>query len=108
MQEQCQNLELSNHIRFLGVSNDVAHFLREADIFVHPSIHDTQPYSVMETQLSGLPVLVSNTAGLPEMVEVDRNGLVSSVGNIHEIYGQLRYLLKNDILRKQLAVCTKE
>jgi glycosyltransferase involved in cell wall biosynthesis len=108
LQEQCQSLELSNHIRFLGISNDVAHFLREADIFVHPSIHDTQPYSVMEAQLAGLPVLVSNTAGLPEMVEVGRSGLVSSVGNIHELYDQLRYLLENDILRKQLAVCTKE
>ncbi|MEK1833461.1 glycosyltransferase family 4 protein [Priestia megaterium] len=103
-----QKLELSNLVRFLGTSNDVAHFLREADIFVHPSIHDTQPYSVMEAQLTGLPVLVSNTAGLPEMVEVGRSGLVSSVGNIHELYYQLRYLLENDILRKQLAECTKE
>jgi len=108
LEEQCKKLELSNLVRFLGISNDVAHFLREADIFVHPSIHDTQPYSVMEAQLAGLPVLVSNTAGLPEMVEVGRSGLVSSVGNIHELYYQLKYLLENDILRKQLAECTKE
>ncbi|KNH17525.1 glycosyl transferase family 1 [Priestia megaterium] len=108
LEKQCTNLGLKDKVRFLGVSNNVLHFLREADIFVHPSIHDTQPYSVMEAQLTGLPVLISNTAGLPEMVEVGRSGLVSSVGNIYELCEQLRYLLANDFLRKQLASCTKE
>ncbi|MCM3186886.1 glycosyltransferase family 4 protein [Priestia megaterium] len=108
LEKQCTNLGLKDNVRFLGVSNNVLHFLREADIFVHPSIHDTQPYSVMEAQLMGLPVLISNTAGLPEMVEVGRSGLVSSVGNIYELCEQLRYLLANDFLRKQLASCTKE
>ncbi|MED3923161.1 glycosyltransferase family 4 protein, partial [Priestia aryabhattai] len=108
LEKQCINLDLKDKVRFLGASNNVLHFLREADIFVHPSIHDTQPYSVMEAQLTGLPVLISNTAGLPEMIEVGRSGLVSSVGNIYELYEQLKYLLANDFLRKQLASCTKE
>ncbi|AEN92113.1 Glycosyl transferase group 1 (plasmid) [Priestia megaterium WSH-002] len=108
LEKQCTNLDLKDKVRFLGTSNNVLHFLREADIFVHPSIHDTQPYSVMEAQLAGLPVLISNTAGLPEMIEVGRSGLVSSVGNIYELYEQLKYLLANDLLRNQLASCTKE
>ncbi|MDA1669155.1 glycosyltransferase family 4 protein [Bacillus cereus] len=108
LEKQCTSLDLKDKVRFLGSSNNVHHFLRKADIFVCPSIHDTQPYAVIEAQLTGLPVLISNATSLPEMIEVGRSGLVFSVGNIYEIYEQLKYLLANDLLRKQLASCTRE
>jgi glycosyltransferase involved in cell wall biosynthesis len=107
LQEQCQTLGLTNEVKFLGVSDNVSHFLRQADIFVHPSLYDTQPYSIMEAQISGVPVIVSDAGGLPEMVEIGKSGLITEVGNIQELCEQIKYLLANDAIRKQLASDTK-
>lgn len=107
LEAQCQKLNLTNEIKFLGVTNNVPHVLKQADIFVLPSLQDTQPHSVMEAQISGVPVIVSNAAGLPEMVKGGKRGLVAPVGNILELSEQIKHLLANDSNRKQLGIETK-
>lgn len=108
LQEQCKRLGLTNDVKFLGVSDNVPHFLRQADIFVLPGLQDTQPHSVMEAQLSGIPVIVSDAAGLPEMVIDGDNGLVVEAGNSHQLYLQIKYLLENPFIRNQFAIRAKE
>jgi glycosyltransferase involved in cell wall biosynthesis len=108
LQAQCINMGLEGDVKFLGVSDNIPHFLRQADIFVLPGLQDTQPHSVMEAQLSGVPVIVSDAAGLPEMVINGENGLVAAAGNSHQLYLHLKYLLDNPLIRTQLANRAKE
>ncbi|MFP5108875.1 glycosyltransferase family 4 protein [Neobacillus sp. C211] len=108
LQAQCINMGLEGDVKFLGVSDNVPHFLRQADIFVLPGLQDTQPHSVMEAQLSGVPVIVSDAAGLPEMVINGENGLVAAAGNSHQLYLHLNYLLDNPDIRTQFANSAKE
>jgi glycosyltransferase involved in cell wall biosynthesis len=108
LQLQCNRLGLANDVKFLGVSDNVPHFLRQADIFVLPGLQDTQPHSVMEAQLSGVPVIVSDAAGLPEMVMNGDNGLVAETGNSHQLYLHLKYLLDNPFIRTHFANRAKE
>jgi glycosyltransferase involved in cell wall biosynthesis len=101
-------LGLENVVKFLGLTNDIMHFLSQADIFVLPGLQDTQPHSVMEAQLSGVPVIVSDAAGLPEMVINGENGLVAAAGNSHQLYLHLKHLLDNPLIRTQFANRAKE
>ncbi|WP_371809499.1 glycosyltransferase family 4 protein [Terribacillus sp. AE2B 122] len=94
---------LLSDIRLLGSVTNVKDFLETADIFVLPSLQDTQPHSVMEAQLSGIPVVVSNAGGLPEMVQEGVTGLVSEAGNPASFANQLARLLEDANLRKQIA-----
>ena len=103
LQVQCHKLGVTNEVKFLGVSDNVPYFLQKADIFVLPGLQDTQPHSVMEAQLLGVPTIVSDASGLPEMVLNKENGLIVPAGNSNELYKALKYLLENDEVRREFS-----
>ncbi len=106
--DQMEDADLLSDIRLLGSAPSVKDFLETADIFVLPSLQDTQPHSVMEAQLIGIPVVVSNAGGLPEMVEEGVTGLISEAGNPTSLAHQLARLLDDPSLRLQLAAQAKK
>ncbi len=55
-------------LRYLGQRQDVAALLAAADVFVHPSLEEGLGQAVIEAMLAGLPVVVSDAGGLPELV----------------------------------------
>lgn len=105
--DQMEDADLLSDIRLLGSAPNVKDFLETADIFVLPSLQDTQPHSVMEAQLIGIPVVVSDAGGLPEMVEDGVTGLISEAGNSTSLAHQLARLLNAPTLRQQLAAQAK-
>ena len=59
---------LSEYIHFAGWSDNIPAFLEEADLYIHTSLLDTCPYSVVEAIAAGVPALAFNVGGLPEML----------------------------------------
>lgn len=55
-------------LRHLGQRSDVAALLAAADVFVHPSLEEGLGQAVIEAMLAGVPVVVSDAGGLPELV----------------------------------------
>ncbi|QXE01400.1 glycosyltransferase family 4 protein [Terribacillus sp. DMT04] len=103
IKNQIKDAGLSADIKLFGSIPNVKGFLDTADIFVSPSLQDTQPYSVIEAQLSSLPVVVSDAGGLPEMVQEGVTGLLSETGNPESLAQQLARLLQDAPLRQQLG-----
>jgi len=64
--------------RFLGFryAEELSRLYASSDVFVFPSVTDTLGQVVMESQSSGLPVLVSDQGGPKEVVEHGRTGFV--------------------------------
>jgi glycosyltransferase involved in cell wall biosynthesis len=64
--------------RFLGFryGEELSRLYASSDVFVFPSVTDTLGQVVMESQASGLPVLVSDQGGPKEVVEDGRTGFV--------------------------------
>ncbi|MFB5761709.1 glycosyltransferase family 4 protein [Paenibacillus medicaginis] len=107
LMQQALQAGLGGDVLFLGSREDVPALLQQADIFVHPSVQDNMPFSVMEAQVSGLPAVVSNAGGLPEMVQHEVTGLVSPVGDVNALASQLEYLLSRDDVRAQMGAAAK-
>lgn len=103
LEQQATALGLRDDVQFLGYRDDIPALLGLADIFALPSIQDNQPFSVMEAQMIGLPSVVSNAGGLPEMVEHGITGLVSPVGDADMMAHHLGLLLQEEAYRKQLG-----
>jgi len=63
---------------FLGFRHgeELSALYASSDLFVFPSVTDTLGQVVMESQASGLPVLVSDVGGPKEVVEEGRTGFV--------------------------------
>ncbi|MFM9280061.1 glycosyltransferase family 4 protein [Paenibacillus jiagnxiensis] len=98
---------IGEDVIFLGHREDVPALLQQADIIVLPSIQDNMPFSVMEAQVSGLPAVVSDAGGLPEMVQHEVTGLVSSVGDVNALASHLEYLLAHDEVRASMGAAAK-
>lgn len=80
---------LAEYIHFAGWSDNIPAFLETADIYIHTSLLDTCPYSVVEAIAAGVPALAFNVGGLPEMLP--RDTLFSPNDHI----GMVDYLLGN-------------
>lgn len=95
--------DLSEHVFFLGRRQDVAALMRQADLFVLPSIQDNHPFAVMEAQIAGKLVIVSDAGGIPEMVEHGVTGLVSEAGRSEQLLHHLQLGLDNESFRLQVG-----
>jgi glycosyltransferase involved in cell wall biosynthesis len=90
------NLNLQSDVQFLGQRKDVFSLLKQSDIFVLPSLQDNQPFSAIEAQIAGLPSVVSNAGGLPEIVKHGETGLVAPSGKSEPLFNHLKRLLEDD------------
>lgn len=108
LEKTVTNLQLGDHVRFWGKRNDVPELLAQADIFVLPSHIDNFPFAVLEAQLSGLPVIVSNAGGIPEIVEHQQTGLIFSVGDTDQLLLHIQTLLNHPDLRRRMGEMGKK
>ncbi|MOA45085.1 N,N'-diacetylbacillosaminyl-diphospho-undecaprenol alpha-1,3-N-acetylgalactosaminyltransferase [compost metagenome] len=68
-----------------------------------PSIQDNLPFSVMEAQVAGKPIVVSDAGGIPEMVSHEITGLISPVGQSEPMFQNLLRLMEDGDLRRRLG-----
>ena len=83
--------------------------IREARFTVYPSEwYENCPFSVMESQMYGTPVLGADIGGIPELIRVGETGELFESGNIEKLKNKLDFLWKNrEQLEKYTQNCTE-
>ncbi len=71
-------------IKVMGAIKNVFELFKLSDIFLHISLIDSFSMSTLEAMSVGLPVVVTNKGALPELVEDNKTGLLTSL-NPNEI-----------------------
>jgi len=97
----------SKQVFFLGHRDDIQSILKECNIFVLPTLHETLSLALLEASVEGLALIASNTGGVPEIIENGYNGLLVEPGNINELYKALEYLIKHEDIRKEFGYNAK-
>jgi len=89
-------LGISDKVKFHGLKNkvEVAQFMRNADIFVLPSIWENLPCVLIEALASGLPVITTSVGGIPEIFNEDF-GILIKPKDIKELRDAILYMLEN-------------
>jgi glycosyltransferase involved in cell wall biosynthesis len=103
LRQKVNRLGLGGYVQFLGNQENVPALLKMADLFVFPSLQDNMPYAVMEAQLAGIPVAVSDAGGIPEMVKNGETGLVNPRKDSHSLYLNIKNLIENKPLRDSMS-----
>jgi len=79
-----------------------------ADIFVFPSTTDTFGNVIIEAQASGVPVIVSDAGGPKELVENERNGLITKSHDVEDLTRAIRELVADPERRKRMGDLARE
>jgi glycosyltransferase involved in cell wall biosynthesis len=74
--ERARRNRLDERIRFLGFRRDIPEIISAADVLVHPARYEAYGLGVQEALASGVPALVSSSAGVAEQYPPDLNPLL--------------------------------
>lgn len=92
----CQELGILDKVIFFGNSNEIDKILSCSDLFLLPSETESFGLAALEAMAWNVPVISSNSGGLPEVNFDGISGYLSSVGNVDEMAENAIRILKND------------
>lgn len=100
-EQLARSLGICNKVIFLGKVRDTAHVLSLADLFLLPSETESFGLAALEAMAVGVPVISSNTGGIPEVNVHGETGYLSDVGNIDEMAENALRILSDDTVLNQ-------
>jgi N-acetyl-alpha-D-glucosaminyl L-malate synthase BshA len=95
-EELARTLRVFKDIRFLGRQDQVDEILSIADLFLLPSQSESFGLSALEAMACGVPVISTNTGGLPEINIHDKTGYLSDVGDVLNMSQHAIHILQDD------------
>jgi len=98
-----ENLDVANHVVFLGFRNDVQELLQLSDLVVSASRREGLPVNILEAMASGLPLVVTNTRGNRDLVENDENGYIVGVDDVDGFVTAVKKIYESEWLRSKFA-----
>ena len=92
-------------VNFAGVASrqQIGRYYDNADIFINASWLDNMPVSVIEAFAAGTPVVTTSPESMPYLVEHERTGLLSPVGDEKALAANVIRLLREPDLAAKLA-----
>lgn len=102
-----KELGIGDQLRFLGwLSPDqVQYAMRQAAVLVHPSsgLGDAVPTVIKESMACGTPVVASNVAGIPELLDGGRCGMLVPPQNVDALADAITALVADPVMRRTYA-----
>lgn len=101
------NLKLQKRIFFVQPTGDDAKYLKAFDIFTMSSIKEGLPYILLEAMAAGLPIVVTEAGGIPEIIKNHKNGLMVTQKNPKQLAQAIAGLLANPPIAEELGKSAK-
>jgi glycosyltransferase involved in cell wall biosynthesis len=107
-----KKFEITDKVNFLGwvPPDQVRQIMKQATILVHPSIGigDAVPTVIKECMALGTPVVASNVAGIPELLNGGKCGMLVPPQNAEALADAMRTLLTHSSIRRRFADTARE
>ena len=101
LERQCRESNMCDKITFLGKQDAVEEILSVGDLFLMPSETESFGLAALEAMACQVPVVSSNTGGLPEVNINGVTGFTCNVGDVDEMAKRGVEILQNDETLKQ-------
>jgi L-malate glycosyltransferase len=94
-------LGLEEKVLFLGESHEIDKVLSYSDLFLLPSEKESFGLAALEAMVNGVPVISTNSGGLPEVNKQGFSGYLSNVGDVEEMAANAISILRDENILKQ-------
>lgn len=95
-EELCRDLGVCQDVRFLGKQDAVEEILSVSDLFLMPSSSESFGLAALEAMACKVPVISTNTGGLPELNVNGETGFLSDIGDVDDMAKNAIYILEDN------------
>jgi glycosyltransferase involved in cell wall biosynthesis len=99
---------LGEKVVFWGRKKNVAEAMAAADLFVLPSIREAFGLVILEAAVAGLPIIATNTGGIPEIIKNGVSGILVPPADAQALASAIETVMQNDGLAKKMAKEAKD
>lgn len=105
LEDLAQSEGLGSNVRFTGAADSatVRSYLQASDVFALLSSLEGLPVALLEAMSAGLPAVVSDISANRQLIDHERNGLVTKLGDIAAVTAAFHRLISDHELRQQLG-----
>jgi len=107
-EQLCKTYGIEDKVVFLGNSNEVDKILCFSDLFLLPSETESFGLAALEAMASGVPVISSNSGGIPEVNIEGVSGYLSPVGAVDEMAQNAIKIIKKDAVLAKFKKAAQE
>jgi N-acetyl-alpha-D-glucosaminyl L-malate synthase BshA len=97
-EELCEKLGITDKVIFFGNSNEIDEILSYSDLFLLPSETESFGLAALEAMAWSVPVISSNSGGLPEVNIPGVSGYLSDVGDVADMAKNALKILEDDTI----------
>lgn len=101
-------LNVRQDIIFLGKSNEVEKILCFSDLFLLPSKKESFGLAALEAMAYSVPVISTNTGGIPEVNKHGVSGFLSDLGDVEDMAKNALHILSNEARLENFKVNAKK
>jgi glycosyltransferase involved in cell wall biosynthesis len=106
--QQVRDLQLKEHVMFLGFRKDIPELLAMIDLFVLSSFTEGISLTLLEAMASGKPVVATMAGGNPEVVVDRQTGYLVPAGDESSMAEALIHLLCDPKQREGMGIAGRE
>jgi N-acetyl-alpha-D-glucosaminyl L-malate synthase BshA len=96
LEKMCREHDLCDRVIFVGKVSDTKHVLGISDLFLLPSETESFGLAALEAMAESVPVISSNTGGIPEVNTHGVTGYLSNVGDVEDMGRNALLILKDE------------
>lgn len=96
IEKMCRDMKLCDDVILLGKIKNPAEVLSITDLFILPSETESFGLAALEAMAMGIPVISTNSGGLPEVNRHGVTGMMSEVGDVEDMVKNTLYLLSDE------------
>lgn len=107
LRAQARRLGIEPRVCFAGFQRRASAWMKAMDCLVQPSLTDGTPNSVLEAMLLGIPVIATDTGGIPDVIQSGETGLLVEPDSPIALADAMKKIIRSSALRNQLAAEAK-
>jgi glycosyltransferase involved in cell wall biosynthesis len=110
LKTKVESMDLNEKVFLVGRQKreDVLRYLCSADVFVLNTYFESFSFQTVEAMKAGLPVVITRTGSLPELIDHGKNGYLVKPGDINDIMEKILKIKNNPDLRRSLSEFSQE